>query len=142
MSAPSKINLGKDFRKKNKSLLPVSFRVTPAEKAQLLKDAGPLALSAYIRQELLGDQVAERKKRYVKKQRKPGIDHELLAKLLGTIGRSELGRSLLALSLAAQSGSLPVTDELSKELETACDEIHEMRKDLIVALTVKAERSR
>lgn len=118
-------------------LFPVSFRVTEEEYARLKKDAGILALSAYIRKTLLGNSVEKRKSRYLRKQHKPNLDHKTLAQLLGMLGHSELATSLLALSLAAQSGSLPVTPELTDELHAACDDIHEMRVALITALKIK-----
>ena len=118
---------------------PLSIRFTDEERARLKRDAGKLSLSAYIRQKLLGDDVAPRKLRYLRKQQRPGIDHEALARWLGMLGQSELATSMMALALAAQSGALPVTPELSEKLNAACDNIHGMRTALIVALGIKPE---
>ena len=145
MSHPSHIDIIKDFQAKDKhlqTLFPVSFRVSAEEKALLKKMAGCLAISAFVRQTLFGNNVEKRPKRYLKKQKTPQIDAQEVARLLGMFGQSEIARSMLALSLAAQSGSLPVTPELTGELHAACDDIHDMRTALIMALNIKAEDGR
>ena len=149
MSSPSDINLTSDFTKsakakpkKRKRVPPISVRVTEEEKALLQEMAGAMAVSAFIRQTLLGDEVAKRPKRYTKKQRQPHIDHTEIARLLGMFGQSELGRSMLALSLAAQMGDLDVTPEVSDKLEQACDDIHEIKVALIMALGIKPQGER
>jgi len=129
-------------QKKTKHPPPVSIRFTDEERKRLDRGRGKLSLSAYIRQKLFGDTTAPRKRQYQKKQRQPDMDAKTLARLLGTFGQSELATSMLALALAAQSGDLPVTPELSEKLNAACDDIHEMRECLIVALGIKAERGK
>lgn len=118
---------------------PVSIRFKEAERARLVRDAGTLSLSGYIRRKLFDDDVSARKPRYLRKQRRPGLDHETLARLLGVLGQSELATSMIALALAAQSGALPVTPDLSEKLDTACADIRAMRTELIVALKIKPE---
>lgn len=118
---------------------PLSIRFTDEERARLERDAGELSLSAYVRQMVLGEAVCERQPRYQRKQRRPSIDEKTLAGWLGMLGQSELASSMMALALAAQSGALPVTPELSEKLDTACDDIHDMRIALIVALRIKPE---
>jgi len=131
----------KDHSKTNSkaALMPLSVRFTQKERKTLEREAGKLSLSAYIRRELLGDAVSERKPHYLPKRRKPQIDHKLLAQLLGTFGASELGRSMIAISLAAQSGALSVDDELTAKLEQTCNDISEMRSSLIIALGIKPQ---
>lgn len=124
---------------KPEKLVPMSFRVTEGERIQIRKDAGNLAVSSYIRQTLVGAKAIERKPVHTYKQHQPGMDHKTLAKLLGMLGQSELATSLIALALAAQSGSLPVTPEVEEKLYTACDEVCEMRLALVTALNVKPE---
>ena len=124
---------------KKEKLVPMSFRVTKDERIQIRKDAGSLAVSSYIRQTLVGDKAVARKSHYTEKQRQPGIDHKILAQWLGMLGQSELATSLIALALAAQSGSLPVTPEVEEKLSTACDDVRNMRVALITALNVKPE---
>lgn len=125
------------IKKTRKNPPPFSIRFTKAERAQLKRDAGRTALSSYIRLKLFGDvdglDLAEPKVcKHI-----PTMDHALLAQLLGTIGQSELGRSMLALSLAAQSGALPVDDETTDKINDACENITHMRHVLIVALGIK-----
>lgn len=149
MTKPSDINLTSDFTKpdqgkpkRRKRVPSISIRVTEEEKARLQEMAGAMAVSGFIRQTLLGDDVAKRPRRYIKKQRKPDIDHTEIARLLGMFGQSELGRSMLALSLAEQTGDLDVTPEVSYKLEQACDDIHEIKVALIMALGIKPQGER
>lgn len=121
-------------------LVPMSFRVTEEEREQIRKDAGTLAVSTYIRQKLVGEKALQRKPIHTHKQQQPGIDHKTLAQMLGMLGQSELATSLIALALAAQSGALPVTPEVSERLQMACDEVQDIRILLIRALNVKPER--
>ena len=143
------INLTSDFTKsaeakpkKKKRVPPISVRVTEEEKAHLQQMAGAMAVSSFIRHTLLGDEITKRPKRYIKKQRKPSIDHTEIARLLGTFGQSELGRAMLALSLAVQVGDLDVTPDVSNKIEQACDDIHEIKVALIMALGVKPQGER
>ena len=118
---------------------PVSIRFSEEERARLVRDAGKLSLSAYIRRMLFGDNVAVRRPRYLIRQQRPGLDDEALARLLGMLGRSELGTSMIAIAMAARSGALPVEPELSEKLEAACTDIRHMRKALIIALRINSE---
>ncbi len=118
----------------------VTIRFKHDEYQRLEQDRGKLSLSAYIRQKLFGDTAAFRKRQYQKINPRPDMDAQTLARLLGTFGQSELATSLLALALAAQTGDLDVTPEVSNKLERACDDIHDMRECLILALNVKPER--
>ena len=134
MSTPSDI-----IGKQDQPLFPVSFRVTKEEKAWLKKDAGAMAVAHYIRKCLFGNYVSPRAQRYLTKQKTPKIDAQELALLLGMFGQSELARSMLALSMAAQAGDLDVTPEVSGKLERACDDIHDIKTILITALGVKPQ---
>ncbi|MEB3245100.1 MAG: hypothetical protein VKJ06_03840 [Vampirovibrionales bacterium] len=123
-------------------LVPMSFRVTEDEREQIRIDAGQVAVSSYIRHKLVGDKTLERKPQYTQKQTQPAIDHKTLAQLMGLLGQSELATSLIALALAAQSGTMPVTPELTDKLHTACDAVQDMRVMLIIALNIKVEPGR
>lgn len=128
---------------KRKTPPPFSLRLSWDERAQLEKEAGRLPIGEYIRRKLFGEpDTPGNKKRAPRGPRKshtPTVDHKLLAQLLGTFGQSELGRSMLALSMAAQCGALPVDEELTEKLHSACDDINEMRHVLIVALGIKPQ---
>jgi hypothetical protein len=123
-------------------LVPMSFRVTEDEREQIRQDAGQVAVSSYIRNKLVGNKTLERKPQYTQKQTQPAIDHKTLAQLMGLLGQSELATSLIALALAAQSGAMPVTPELTDKLTTACDAVQDMRVLLITALNIKVEPGR
>lgn len=115
----------------------VTIRFSQDEKARLEKAAGKLSLSAYIRQRLFGDGVSKRPKRHVHKQRQPSINHTEIARLLGTFGQSEVAQSILALNLALQAGEANVSAETEDKVATACDDLHEIKVALIMALGVK-----
>lgn len=122
--------------------VPLTIRVTSDEKAQLKKASGALAISAYVRDVLFGDDADTRPSHYSKKLHTPRVDTVEIARLLGTFGRSELATSILALSLLAQTGELDVDDHVSNKMERACDDIHEMKHALIIALGVKPQGQR
>lgn len=129
---PQFVKAATKLKKKRPS--PLSLRLSDEERAQLQQDAGPLAVNAYIRKKLFGGNARLRKS-----QRRPSMDHEQIAKLLGILGQSELGPSLIAIAMAADTGSLPVTPELTDELHQACDNVRTMRSSLITALGIKSE---
>ena len=120
------VGTSKSLRRR-KQPSPVSIRFTDEERVRLSRDAGKLSLSGYIRQKLFGDAVAPRESRYLRKQQRPVIDDETVARWLGMLGQSELATSMIAIAMAAQSGALPVTPELSDKLNAACDDISDMR---------------
>ncbi len=126
---------------KRKSPPPFSLRLSWDERAQLEREAGRLSLGEHIRRKLFGKTETKggTRQRSHTKPHNPTIDHVALAQLLGTLGQSELGRSMIALSMAAQCGALPVDDELTDKLHSACDDISEMRNVLIVALGIKPQ---
>ena len=126
-------------RPKQKLPPPFSIRFTEEERERLRRNADKLSLSAYIRQRLFGDAAIPRKPRYRRKQRRPAMGCQSVARLLGTFGQSELATGMIALALAAQSGALPVTPELSDKLDAACGDIRDMRIALIAALGGKPE---
>lgn len=148
MKPQSKSGLSKTFnaqaarnKPKQPALPPLSIRVTPQEKALLQRLAGKQAISTYVRHRLFGDVTAMRAKRHQEKPKQPKLDHVEIARLLGMFGQSELVRSILALSLAAQAGQLVASSEAEQQISRACDEIHEMKTILITALKVKPQEA-
>lgn len=109
---------------------PFSLRLTLEERARLEAEAGDLPLGAYIRERLLGDDVAPRTRR----GNSPVKDKEALGRVMGTLGASRLSANLNQLARAVNTGSLPVTPETEAELQQACQEVAKMRADLLRAL--------
>lgn len=109
---------------------PFSLRLTLEERARLEAEAGDLPLGAYIRERLLGDDVAPRTRR----GNSPVKDKEALGRVMGALGASRLSANLNQLARAVNTGSLPVTPETEAELQQACKEVAKMRADLLRAL--------
>lgn len=116
---------------------PFSLGLYDSGRAQIERDAGSLPMGEYIRRKVLEGSEPPKRKRNPRRSHQPTLDHKALARLLGMFGQSEVFRSLLALLLAAQSGALPVDEELTEKLNGACDDISWMRDTLIVALGIK-----
>jgi hypothetical protein len=127
-------------KEKAKRPAPICVRVTEEERAQLEKEAGGAALSAYVRHRIFRNDTVDRPKRYLKKQRRPQIDSELVARLLGSLGASDMTKALFGLLLAAKSRELEVAPEISEKLERACSQIEEMRDILVLALNVRPRK--
>ncbi|MCV0370503.1 hypothetical protein [Filomicrobium sp.] len=109
---------------------PFSLRLTYAEKAQLLAEAGRKPLGVYIRERLFGQDAAPRKRQ----GNSPVKDHEALARVLAALGQSRLSSNLNQLAKAVNTGSLPVTPETEADLQQACRDISALRADLLRAL--------
>jgi len=107
----------------------IGFRVTASEKQELLRLAGRKPLSRFIRDTLLQG-VQRTRKAY----RKPKRDDVLLCKVLAALGNSRLSSNLNQIAKAANRGALPVTEELSLDLQSACLDIRAMRMALMMAL--------
>ncbi|SMC37248.1 hypothetical protein SAMN06297251_101470 [Fulvimarina manganoxydans] len=109
---------------------PFSLRLTYAEKAQLLAEAGRKPLGVYIRERLFGQNAVPRKRQ----GNSPVKDHEALARVLAALGQSRLSSNLNQLAKAVNTGSLPVTPETEADLQQACRDISALRADLLRAL--------
>ena len=109
---------------------PFSLRLTLEERARLEAEAGDLPLGAYIRDRLLGDDVAPRTRRGNSTVK----DKEALGRVMGALGAARLSANLNQLAKAVNTGSLPVTPETEAELQEACRKIADMRADLLRAL--------
>lgn len=109
---------------------PFSIRFTFEERARLDADRGRVSLAAHIRERLFGDDAAPRKK----PGNSPIKDAEALGRVLGALGGSRLSSNLNQLAKAVNTGSLPVSPEVEAELIEACQEVQELRADLLRAL--------
>ncbi len=106
--------------------VPVSLRLTPVEKARLIKRAGKTPLSEYMRACLLDSAT-----------RGSPVDPQAkaaLGKVLAFLGRSEFAASFRDLAYAAKIGALPVDQEIADEIGQACTDIREIRALLIESL--------
>lgn len=122
--------IAKDEAEKPKYPPPFSLRLTYEERARLDAERGDQSLGGYIRERLLGDDAAPRKKR----GNSPVQDKEALGRVMGALGQSRLSANLNQLAKAVNSGSLPVTPETEAELIEACREVSEIRDALMRAL--------
>lgn len=109
---------------------PFSLRLSAGERARLDMLRGSKTLSAYIREQLFGDDAAPRKR----SGNSPVQDVEALGRVLGALGQSRLSSNLNQLAKAVNTGSLPVTPETEAELAAACRDVSAMRADLLRAL--------
>jgi len=126
----------RDFNKLSRSKYPPPFslRLTFEERAKLDALRGDIPLSQYIREELLGEDAAPRKRR----GRHPVKDHEALGRVLGALGSSRLSQNLNQLARAVNTGSLPVSDAVEQELQEACAAVQDLRDDLLRALGARS----
>ncbi len=126
-------------KRKRKLPPPFSLRLTHDEHNRLKRDAGKMQRSAYVREKLFGDDAAPRKPQASRKKRQPSMDAQTIARLLSTFGQSELAASMMAIAMAAQSGTLPVTPELENKLDKTCTDIDAMCRAMVYALGVQRE---
>ncbi len=122
-STPQTGGLVRPSRRKAKSK-PFSIRLSDAERAQLEREAGSKPLAVYMRSKLLSN------------------DKPTMARLLATLGASDLARSMRDLANAASNGTFEESPETLNSLEAACAAIEEMRINLVRALGLNPKRNR
>ena len=86
---------------------PFSLRLSFDERARLEQDASGMALGAYIRDRLFGENAAPRQTR----GHFPVKDYAALGRVLAALGQSRLSNNLNQLAKAVNTGSLPVTPD-------------------------------
>lgn len=111
---------------------PFSLRLTYEEKARLQEEASGRPLGEFIRLKLLG-----KKGQTPRQHRAPDVDDQKLATLLAELGRSGLASNLNQLAKAANTGTLDVSPDLTRNFEEACRDIRAMREMLMAALGFK-----
>ena len=109
---------------------PFSLRLTTEERAELERRAGTKPLGQFIREQCLGKAAQPRSA----KRRRAKVDHTLFAQALALLGGSRLASNVNQIAKAAHIGALPVTPELSADLNEACSDIQAMRRLLMQAL--------
>ena len=112
---------------------PFTLRLTQAERAELERRAGEMALGAYIKAVVFN----EGEKRARRGARTPIKDHVRLAEVLACLGQSRLSTNITELAEAAKHGTLYVDDSVSGALKRACDDICSMRMLLMIALGIR-----
>lgn len=113
---------------------PFSVRLTEQERAELTKLADGQPLGQFIKDAILQNGVRP------PPSHKPRIqDQKLLAKLLGALGQSRFASNINQLAKAANSGSLPVNEEVSQSLHDAVAAIRWMRDTLIEGIGLKPQ---
>ena len=108
---------------------PFSIRFTFEESAQLDKLSAGVPLGKFIKDCLFKLAMCPDAP-----ARLPIQDKKLIAKLLGLFGKSRIASNLNQLVKAANSGSLPINDEVQKAILEAAHAVLWMRDTLIQAL--------
>ncbi len=111
---------------------PFSLRLTREERARLERDAGSLAVGAYIRARLFDPDVPQPRRQ----SRSPIKDHQALAQVLGLLGQLRIANNLNQIAKAAHLGTLPVGPELDADLQAALVHVRAIRQLLITALNL------
>ena len=109
---------------------PFSVRLSADERARQERDAAGMALGVYIRWRLLDPASPPPRQR----GKVPVKDHEALARVLALLGQSRIASNLNQLAKAVHSGSLPLEDELTRDLSEAVGHVAAIRKMLVEAL--------
>ncbi len=123
---------------KNKPTPPFSIRFTPAERKALEMAAAGRPLAAYIRWLIFKEDMPEMPKKRTKGE-SVSRDQKEIAKLLGALGQSRISSNINQLAKAANSGSLPVNEEVIQALNEAVAAIKWMRQRLIKGLGIKPQ---
>lgn len=115
---------------------PCCIRLSESERTRLADEAAGAPLGAYIKAKALGEPL---------RKRRTGLsiqDREALAKTLALLGKSRLSSNLNQLAHAANIGSLPMTQETEEFLRECLRDVRNIRRLLMSALGMKAERGR
>lgn len=109
---------------------PFSLRLTPEERARLVREAGSLSLATYIRSRLFDPAVIPPRRRV----KAPVQDHRALAQVLALLGQSRIPNNLNQVAKAANLGALMDDPALEADLREALEHIAAIRRMLIAAL--------
>jgi len=120
--------------KKKSEPSPLCVRVSPEERARLVREAGSMTISAFIRWLLFGDDATPRKRRV----KNPIKDYRILAQLFALIKQTQAWNNLNQIARAINSNTWVVSPETEKLLQEACKAIIEIRDMLMKALGLSA----
>lgn len=112
---------------------PFSLRLTQEERKALNELADGQPLGAYIKDALLNRGIRPRTR-----GARPVKDRAALARLLGLLGASRLSQNINQLAKAANTGSLPVNEEVHRALLEGCAAIQSIRTLLLIALGLQS----
>lgn len=108
----------------------LSVRLSADERGLLLVRAGNKSMSAYVRAFLFEKEAIS----YSRKGQTPKLDRAELAKLLAWLGESQIAAHLAILANAAESGSLDMSEPVTKAVFKACADIDHIRTILMQAM--------
>jgi len=117
-------------RKHVKPPSPLSIRWTWEEKNDLVARAGDVPVSAYVKSVLFSD--AAKPARL--SPRNPLLDHQLLGQILAQLGRNAFAPDLAVLAEAVRSGSLPLDEITTNQIEQSVSDIAKLRRTIMEAL--------
>lgn len=109
---------------------PLSLRLSADERTRLEREAGGMALGAYIKSRLFDGATPPTRS----KRKSPLKDHAALARGLNFLRHSNLGASMQHISDAANDGRSRFTRDERKRIEQACADIATMRGAILEAL--------
>lgn len=113
---------------------PFSLRLSEAERARLIAEAGDTPLGAYIKAKVLGERPLHRRRAGA-----PVQDKKSLAQALALLGRARLANNLNQLAHAANIGVLPLDPETMADINAALSDLRDLRRLLLAALGKKVE---
>lgn len=119
---------------RNPKPTPFTIRFTDAERADLDRRAGNMAVGAYIKCALFDD--GDKQKH--RASRSPVKDQVTLAQALAALGHSRVAEHLAVLAYDARNGTLPVDKDMVTKLDQACRDILLMRMMLMEALGMES----
>jgi hypothetical protein len=117
-------------RRSRRKTIPVTLRLTQAEREQLEEMAAGMTLSSYIRACLFAQQEKRR-------QRRPDAvvaDKKAVAEALALLGQSRIANNLNQLAYQANIGALVIEDQERAKIEEAYSYVLSLRSLLVAAL--------
>ena len=116
---------------------PFSLRLSDEVRTELEKLAGGVPLGTFIREVII--KVILEKELRPSPRKTRSIDQKFAAMILGALGKTRIASNLNQLAKAANSGSLPVNEDVIKALNEAVQAILWIRDTLIKAMGIKPQ---